>query len=247
MARMRYMIHLTTCRDCGGAWQDGGGVRFPVNRSTLDRAECNAMICDDENGKRAKATVPPATERLVLQRAKHRCEVPGCRSSQHLTIHHVIFRSHGGTHDAWNLIVLCDGHHRLLHDGFLRITGRAPGHLLIERNGIPMRAAGDVTELLGVSKSRKPNARANGRDTHALTKHAPSPSPTRSVATKRQIVAAHRADDNHVALARAAICQLGFKLKEATSAVEAACGHVGADAELAVLIKEALRQLAPKK
>jgi hypothetical protein len=244
--RLQHMIHLTTCRDCGGAWQDGGGVRFPVNRATLERAECNAIICDDENGKRAKATVPPAVERLVLQRAKHRCEVPGCRSSKHLAIHHIIFRSHGGTHDVWNLMALCDGHHRLLHDGFLRITGRAPDNLLFERNGIPMRAAADVAELLNVSKTREPlTAGSRGRATHAVTKHAPSMPPKRRAATKRP-GAAQCADDDHAGLARAALCQLGYKAAEATPAVEIACAHVGADAELGILIKEALRQLAPK-
>jgi hypothetical protein len=239
--RMRYMVHLTTCRDCGSAWQDGGGVRFPVKRSTLERAECNAIICDDEQGKRAKATVPPATERLVLQRAEYRCEVPGCRSSKHLTIHHIVFRSHGGTHHVWNLIVLCDGHHRLLHDGFLRITGRAPDNLLFERNGVPMRAASDVSELLRTSKGRELHAaRMTERETHVLTKHASrSSKPTFTPAVLD-------ADDDHAALARAAICQLGFKAPEATRAVEIACAHVGAAAELPVLIKEALRQLAPK-
>jgi hypothetical protein len=239
--RMRHMIHLTTCRECGGAWQDGGGVRLPVSRSTLERAECNAIICDDENGKRAKATVPPATERKVLQRAKHRCEVPGCRSSKHLTIHHIKFRSHGGTHDEWNLIVLCDGHHRLLHDGFLRITGRAPDNLQFERNGIPMRAASDVSELLRAPKARELRApRANGRETHAITKHAPIPS------KRRLAPAALPANDDHVGLARAALCQLGYKAPEAAQAVELACAHVGADAELVTLIKAALRELAPK-
>jgi hypothetical protein len=241
MKRMRHMIHITTCRDCGGAWQDGGGVRFPVSRSTLERAECNAIICDDEKGKRAKATVPPATERRVLERAKHRCEVPGCRSSKHLTIHHIVFRSHGGTHDVWNLIVLCDGHHRLLHDGFLKITGRAPDSLVFERNGIPMRAAGDVPELLHTRPTSRDQAlaRENQRATHAVAKHATS-------SKRRHDVAALPADDDDVALARAALCQLNFTAREATSAVEIACAHVGAEAELGVLIKEALRQLAPK-
>jgi hypothetical protein len=238
--RMRYMVHLTTCRECGGAWQDGGGVRFPVKRSTLEHAECNAIICDDENGKRAKAAVPPATERLVLERAQHRCEVPGCRSSKHLAIHHIVFRSQGGSHASWNLVVLCNGHHRLLHDGFLRITGRAPENLLFERNGVPMRAVGDVSELLLAGKSRKRTTRVDGRDTHALKKHVAKPS------TPRTDAAALCANDDHPALARAALRQLGFAAPDATRAVETACAHVGAEAELGALITEALRQLAPK-
>ncbi|MBA3844731.1 MAG: hypothetical protein H0X39_19285 [Actinobacteria bacterium] len=35
-------------------------------------------------------------------------------------------RSEGGSHDASNLILACDGHHKAHHEGKLRIAGRAP-------------------------------------------------------------------------------------------------------------------------
>lgn len=247
LKRNRYLIHLITCRDCGRVEQDGGGVRFAVDRKVLERAECDALICDDERGKRAKRTVPGPTERLVLQRARHRCEVPGCRASKHLTLHHIVFRSRGGTHDPSNLIVLCDGHHRVLHDGMLRITGRAPDELTFERNGVPLRAAGDVGELLRDSKARVVGgarndngaSRAGGRSTHAVRRHTQGPS-------KPIAHAPGVCDEDHAALAQAALCQLGFKAAEAGRAVELASAHVGVEAELGVLIKEALRQLAPR-
>jgi hypothetical protein len=217
----RYMIHITTCRDCGGAWQDGGGVRVQVNRSVLERAQCNAVICDDENGKRPIRTIPLPTQRLVLERAQHRCEVPGCRSSKHLTIHHIVFWSHGGTHDPSNLVVLCDGHHRVLHDGFLKISGRAPDQLVFERNG---------NELVG-----KP-------DGHALRKHAEGvPRHSNGRAVKKAMAAPNLNEDSPVVLARAALRQMGFKAAVAAGAVETACAHVGIDLELSLLIKESLR------
>jgi hypothetical protein len=227
-----YTIHLTTCRDCGDVFQDGGGVRCQVDRSVLERAECNAIICDDENGKRAKRTLPAATERAVLQRAQHRCQVPGCRSSKHLAIHHIIFRSHGGTNDPSNLIVLCDGHHRLLHDGHLAITGRAPDELVFTRNGRQLLAANQVaaiaTELRSATTPRKPN-----RAAHAVRRHASAPT--------KQSTATPGLDENIASLAYAALCQLGFKAVIASRAVELALTSVRADAALPDLIKEALK------
>jgi hypothetical protein len=32
-----------------------------------------------------------------------------------LQIHHINYRSQGGPDEVWNLILLCDAHHRLMH------------------------------------------------------------------------------------------------------------------------------------
>ncbi|HUS31184.1 MAG TPA: HNH endonuclease signature motif containing protein [Kofleriaceae bacterium] len=211
----RYMVHVTTCRDCGRGWQDGAGVRVELDRSAVDRAQCNAVICDDEKGQRPSRTIPARIERLVLERAQQRCEVPGCRSSKHLAIHHIELWANGGTHDLWNLIVLCDGHHRVLHDGLLKITGRAPDQLVFERNGSPLA----------------------GHDTHATRKHV-----TGGAQVKKPMTAPNLKGEDPVALAQAALRQLGFKAQVAARAVDAACAHVGPNVELGALIKEALRQ-----
>jgi hypothetical protein len=39
----------------------------------------------------------------------------------------------GGTNAASNLTLLCDAHHTALHDGLIRITGRAPDQRVFER------------------------------------------------------------------------------------------------------------------
>jgi len=51
------------------------------------------------------------------------------------------------------------------------------------------------------------------------------------------------ADDN-IKLATKALTQLGYPPKLAKAAVDTACAHVGADAELEILIREALRRCA---
>jgi len=42
----------------------------------------------------------------ILKRDRFRCQVPGCNCRRNLHIHHIIPRSHGGSDDPANLIVL---------------------------------------------------------------------------------------------------------------------------------------------
>jgi hypothetical protein len=52
---------------------------------------------------------------------------------RNLHLHHLEFRSAGGSDDEENLVVLCAWHHlRALHTGLIRIQGRAPEHLRFE-------------------------------------------------------------------------------------------------------------------
>src|SRR5919109_1170301 len=68
-------------------------------------------------------------ERRVLKRDKGFCQVPGCsRPAAHA--HHIIPRAQGGTDDPWNLVSLCAAHHlHGVHDGHIRVTGKAPDQL----------------------------------------------------------------------------------------------------------------------
>jgi hypothetical protein len=67
----------------------------------------------------------------ILKRDRFRCQVPGCNCRRNLHIHHIIPRSHGGSDEPANLIVLCEKCHlRLLHDlHTLKIEGTAPFNL----------------------------------------------------------------------------------------------------------------------
>jgi hypothetical protein len=69
--------------------------------------------------------VTPAVRKLVLARDRHRCRVPGCRSAQHIDVHHIIHRWQGGSHEPSNLVALCSGHHAAHHEGCLAIRGTA--------------------------------------------------------------------------------------------------------------------------
>lgn len=222
------MIHITTCRRCERTWQDGAGVRVELDATAIDLARCDAIIVDDETGKRARTEIPPTTRRKVLERAEHRCQVPGCRSSQHLDIHHIIRQADGGTHDLWSLIVLCSGHHRLHHDGRLSITGRAPDALIFARQGRPLLGERETSLALGrlcPAAERVPAA-------VAVPHRRPGAQP---------LSAALPALPDHATDARTALTQMGYKAGVAKRAVERACAHVGANVDLRMLIREALR------
>lgn len=69
----------------------------------------------------------------VFERDGWRCTIPGCTSQRSLHAHHVLFRSAGGNDDLANLTTLCTAHHhRGVHGGSIRISGRAPDRLVFE-------------------------------------------------------------------------------------------------------------------
>jgi hypothetical protein len=139
--RPSHVIHISTCRDCKRAWQSGAGVRIEVPATVLARAECDAIVCDEETGARATHSVSAVTKRKVFERDEYRCRVPGCRSARNLDVHHVVHREHGGTNDLSNLVLLCRGHHKLHHDDLLVIAGRAPDELTFTRKNTPLAHA----------------------------------------------------------------------------------------------------------
>lgn len=120
-----YQIALTVCESCQRAWQDGAGVAVEVSPAIVEEARCDAQLLgrvDGDERARASRTIPPALRRQVLRRDHHRCVVPGCRASRFIAVHHLHERSRGGANLADNLVSLCSGHHRALHDGRLSIT-----------------------------------------------------------------------------------------------------------------------------
>jgi 5-methylcytosine-specific restriction endonuclease McrA len=71
-------------------------------------------------------------QQRVLARDDGWCTVPGC-SRPAMQAHHVVFRSRGGTDDPWNQTGMCPPHHlHCLHNGWIRVTGRAPDALVWE-------------------------------------------------------------------------------------------------------------------
>src|SRR6266850_164872 len=74
-------------------------------------------------------------QKQVLARDRGLCQVPWCsRAAAH--VHHIEFRSAGGSDDPSNLVSLCAVHHlRGVHMGRLRVSGTAPDRLRWEVGG----------------------------------------------------------------------------------------------------------------
>lgn len=65
----------------------------------------------------ARADIPPSVRRQVLERDNRQCQVCGTSRENYLQLHHVVYRSHGGSHEEWNLVTLCAKHHDAVHQG----------------------------------------------------------------------------------------------------------------------------------
>ncbi|TMB11038.1 MAG: HNH endonuclease [Deltaproteobacteria bacterium] len=81
-------------------------------------------------------------ERRILTRDRGFCQVPGC--SRATQVHHVQFRSAGGSDDPANLVSLCAAHHlHGVHKGWIRVRGVAPHALEWELGEIRSTAAAE--------------------------------------------------------------------------------------------------------
>ena len=67
-----------------------------------------------------------------MHRDGYRCAVPGCSNPTWIDVHHIVARSDGGRHTDANTCVLCTGHHRLVHEGRLRLWRDEQGALRAE-------------------------------------------------------------------------------------------------------------------
>jgi hypothetical protein len=93
--------------------------------------------------------------------------VPGCTHTRHLDVHHIVFRSHGGTNDPDILALICTTHHALIHQGRLIVSGRvSTGLTFTHADGTPygsgprpsdggaLEDAGLALEKLGIARAR---------------------------------------------------------------------------------------------
>jgi Holliday junction resolvasome RuvABC DNA-binding subunit len=247
------------CEGCLRGWREGRGRLVPIAPADLELASCDAelvrevgpaVLATEHDGcashdrntsdvprtrdgkvktKRRPPptlTIPKATRDFVWARDQGRCRVPGCRATRHLTFHHVRFLCEGGDHDPSNLTLTCDGHHKVLHQGLLTITGRAPDQLTFVRDGKQLVDARSTIEH-EASEALRADTKST-RETHS-----------RDVCgTKRS----RFGDVVKLEHAKQALMQLGFKARAARAALDAACAHVGADADVAMLVKTVLAQ-----
>ncbi|HEX5060135.1 MAG TPA: hypothetical protein VFV99_12280, partial [Kofleriaceae bacterium] len=118
-----------------------------------------------------------------------------------------------------NLILICDGHHKLLHEGIVTITGAAPDQLVFTRDGrqlVDPRSPAAIGQAMTL------------RETAAVTETV-SPKPR-----------SRFADAVRYEQAKQALKGLGFKATLAKQLLEEALTHVGQDAEVSTIVEKVL-------
>jgi len=113
-------IHIHQCPDCSKSTVVTSKGELEIGEAEFERAMCDCQV--SRPGERNTTSIPPAVRRKVLAHSRHRCQRPGCGHTRFLEVHHLVPRSRGGSNDLDNLVCLCSGCHKLLHEkktGFL--------------------------------------------------------------------------------------------------------------------------------
>lgn len=101
---------------------------------TARRLSCDASllrVLENEDGEpldvgRKTRSIPPAIRRALNTRDAG-CRFPGCTHRRYLDAHHIEHWADGGETKLSNLVTLCRWHHRLVHEGQIRIETQADG------------------------------------------------------------------------------------------------------------------------
>jgi Domain of unknown function (DUF222) len=110
-----------------------GQQREPISASTARRLACDAHILPTVLGSAGQVLdlghsarlVTPAQRRALAIRDRG-CRFPGCTRGLRFTqAHHVWHWAEGGPTNLTNMIMLCAGHHALVHDGRWRLDYHA--------------------------------------------------------------------------------------------------------------------------
>jgi hypothetical protein len=108
-----------------------------IDAETVRRVACDATIvvaADDDAGHtmyegRARRYPTDAQRREIVRRDRH-CRFPGCHHVIFVNPHHIRWwKTHGGTTDLPNLVLLCEHHHHLVHSKQWTVAGDANDEL----------------------------------------------------------------------------------------------------------------------
>ena len=110
----------------------GGESDLPVE--SVRRIACDADLVEvrrDKKGNvlnlgRKHRVVSPQLKKAFLARDRN-CRFPGCTHEKYLDAHHVEHWADGGETNLENTLLLCDSHHRLLHEGAYSIKKNFAG------------------------------------------------------------------------------------------------------------------------
>ncbi len=87
-----------------------------IDPGTAAAAACDGpVITPDADGVYRQQRYPTAATRRLLALRDPTCRFPGCHHTGRREAHHLVHWIHGGSRQPDNLVLLCPGHHRLIH------------------------------------------------------------------------------------------------------------------------------------
>jgi hypothetical protein len=116
---------LNTLRGLAGSPAGEMAFSLPITSKTVQRLACDSSVVRILLGAesavidvgRARRVVSPSIRRALNTR-DGQCRWPGCeRPPMWTSAHHVVHWAHGGATDLSNLVLLCQGHHWMVHEG----------------------------------------------------------------------------------------------------------------------------------
>jgi hypothetical protein len=143
--------------EVGAVMRDGTPLPLEVARMlACDSARVN--VTADQTGAlldvgRSTRTIPPAIGRALWLRDGC-CRAPGCGRRRHLQAHHIQHWADGGPTCMANLILLCNQHHKSVHEGQLFVEIRDGKIVFRNAHGLehptapPAAATGEELEAL---------------------------------------------------------------------------------------------------
>jgi hypothetical protein len=133
--RFQVIVHVdaeTLVHHTAGRCEIEQGPSIPAE--TVRRLTCDASlltVLENAGGEpldvgRKTRTIPPAIRRALNTRDAG-CRFPGCTHQRYLDAHHIEHWADGGDTKLSNLVTLCRLHHRLVHEGEIRVETLANG------------------------------------------------------------------------------------------------------------------------
>jgi hypothetical protein len=115
----------------------GGAGRSELPVETVKRLACDAsvvVVTEDDSGDplsigRRRRIVPAALRRALWSRDRG-CTFPGCGNTGYMEAHHLRHWAEGGETSLENTALLCSHHHRLVHEGGLRMRRSSGGEIV---------------------------------------------------------------------------------------------------------------------
>ena len=117
-------IHIHHCPECESSTIQTSKGELEIGKTDFERYQCDCQTSTPEG--RNTTSIPPATRRKVLAKARHQCQTPGCNNTKFLEIHHFTPRSQGGSNEMSNLGAFCSACHQRIHAHDLNLMVKSP-------------------------------------------------------------------------------------------------------------------------